>query len=100
MGYIFLTLSGLAAWSAVWLAGALALPGDQAGLLTGLFCLLGLLFCPRPILRQVEILTEDGGSTEGRLRWRDQIVCRWVRAPRFRLKRRPTVGLRTHRRSM
>jgi hypothetical protein len=98
MGYAFLVLSGLAAWAALWLAGSLALPGDQAALLTGLYCLLGLLFFPRPILRQVEFLTEGKGSRTARLRWRDRIAHLLVLPLRFGLRRRPPVGVRTPRR--
>ena len=50
-GYIFFVLAGLAAWGALWVGGTLGLPGDQAGLLMGLFSILGLVFFPRPILR-------------------------------------------------
>lgn len=97
MGYVFLVLAGLASWGALWLAGGLGLPGDQAGLLMGLFCFLGLLFFPRPILRQVEFLTEGRGPNK-RLSRIDQILGRWELPLRFRLRHRPTVGLRTHRR--
>lgn len=98
MGYVFIVLSGLAAWGALWLAGALGLPGDQAALLMGLFSLLGLLFFPRPILRQVQFLTEGKGSAEPRSRWLDRMLGKWELPLRSRLRRRATVGLRTHRR--
>lgn len=98
MGYLFFVLAGLAAWGALWVGGALGMPSDQSGLLMGLFCLLGLLFCPRPILRQVEFLTEGKGSSAGRAGWRHRTFGRLEVPLRFKLRRRPSVGLRTHRR--
>jgi hypothetical protein len=95
-GYVFLVLAGLTSWAALWLSGGLGLPSDQAGLLMGLFSLLGLIFFPRPILRQVEFLTE-GRAPNKRLSRLDQILGRFELPLRFRLRRRPSVGLRTHR---
>jgi hypothetical protein len=97
-GYVFVVLSGLMAWAGLWLAGALGLPGDQGGLLLGLFSLLGLLFFPRPILQQVQFLTEGKGPSEARFKWLERILGRSELPLRLRLGRKATVGLRTHRR--
>jgi hypothetical protein len=98
MAYVFVVLSGLAAWAGLWLAGALGLPGDEGGLLLGLFSVLGLLFFPRPILRQVQFLTEGRGPSDSRFKWLDRILGSWELPLRLRLGRKATVGLRTHRR--
>ena len=97
-GYVFFVLAGLAAWAALWVGGTLGLPGDQSGLLMGLFALLGLIFFPRPILRQVEFLTEGKGSNAGRSGWLHRTLGRLELPLRFTLRRRSSVGLRTHRR--
>jgi hypothetical protein len=97
-GYVFVVLAGLMAWAGLWLAGALGLPGDEGGLLLGLFSLLGLLFFPRPILRQVQFLTEGKGPSEARFKWLERILGRWELPLRSRLQRKAAVGLRTQRR--
>ncbi|MBO0714190.1 MAG: hypothetical protein J2P59_05515 [Acidimicrobiales bacterium] len=97
-GYAFFVLAGLSAWGALWVSGTLGLPGDQAGLLMGLFSILGLIFFPRPILRQVEFLTEGKGSKAGRAGWLHRTLGRLEVPLRFRLRRRSSVGLRTRRR--
>lgn len=98
MAYVFFVLAGLAAWGGLWVGGALGLPGDQAGLLMGLFSLLGLVFFPRPILRQVEFLTEGRGPGTGHGGWLHRTFGRLELPLRLRLRRRSSVGLRTHRR--